>query len=230
MDSENLKIQLEEELYKASIPIYKQFLKQALLRNSSTTFINEVLQNLIILPDECFGWCACSRNVCETNIRLLIERKIELDRLVKSISCNVSDCSSGSNIDSLPFHIKQYVINLLKSSAGVYKDISYVINESICKSAEYANVNALTLFIKVCVEKGIECRFNTHEDNRHREIYTWILENIRKGEENPDALLGWTCGPDSAIWPSTQLLDYKKTRELLLTIMRKRDTRKYVVW
>uniref|UniRef100_A0A1Y1LC04 Uncharacterized protein n=1 Tax=Photinus pyralis TaxID=7054 RepID=A0A1Y1LC04_PHOPY len=237
MNHENLKIQLEHELHYTSVPVYKKFLKRALLEIPSVqnyALINEILQNLV-LPDECFSWCATFRNISPGSIRLLVDRKLELDKLVESVISSPK-ISGNQIVDSLPLNIKIYMTNLLNSKA-VHRNIIYVINESICESAQYANVNALEIFIDICIEKSIECKFNPYEDTRHKQIYRWIMGNIQKGEGDSNAILGWTCGPDSAIWPSTQLIDYKKTYELLLKIMstddsarKKKPVKKYVVW
>jgi hypothetical protein len=36
-----------------------------------------------------------------------------------------------------------------------------------------------------------------------------------KGKNDPEATLGWICGPDSEKWPSTNLGDYEETVSLL---------------
>ncbi|KAK5648462.1 hypothetical protein RI129_003354 [Pyrocoelia pectoralis] len=162
MSSENLKIQLEHEIYDVALPIYKKYLKRVLVGFSSVhnyILINQILENLVI-PDECFSWCARYRNVSVSNIKLLIGRKLELDELVKSIvNCSeISDCSSTRSskinniVNSLPLHLKIYITNLLNCATDIesaYKDIRYVISEGICESAEYANVNSLQIFINL---------------------------------------------------------------------------------
>ncbi|KAK4880209.1 hypothetical protein RN001_008355 [Aquatica leii] len=56
------------------------------------------------------------------------------------------------------------------------------------------------------------------KNEKHAEILLWIQKNISKGTHNPDAVLGWTSGPDSAKWPSTNLEDYKETLSYLMLI------------
>jgi hypothetical protein len=58
-------------------------------------------------------------------------------------------------------------------------------------------------------------KFKPLENQTHAAIMTWLMKNISKGKNDSEAMLGWTCGPDSAKWPSTDLKDYEETVSLL---------------
>jgi hypothetical protein len=58
-------------------------------------------------------------------------------------------------------------------------------------------------------------KFKPLENQTHAAIMTWLMKNISKRKNDSEAMLGWTCGPDSAKWPSTDLKDYEETVSLL---------------
>jgi hypothetical protein len=45
---------------------------------------------------------------------------------------------------------------------------------------------------------------------------TWLQKNISKRKNDFQAMLGWTCGSDSARWSSINLKDYEETIKLFI--------------
>nr|XP_015840444.1 PREDICTED: uncharacterized protein LOC107399198 [Tribolium castaneum] len=79
----------------------------------------------------------------------------------------------------------------------------------------YRHVQEINLYKSIKKYHKEQPMFNPLENQRHQDILDWLKKNIRKGEENPEAHLGWTTGADSARWPSMKLTDYKDTYDLL---------------
>uniref|UniRef100_A0A1Y1KRB6 Uncharacterized protein n=1 Tax=Photinus pyralis TaxID=7054 RepID=A0A1Y1KRB6_PHOPY len=229
------KVQLERELFQSSHIIYTKHLKSALMDIWSIenyVIINQILQNIVI-PDECFNWCIKSTNVCCNKLTFLFDKKEELDCTVRhfvnrfSILSEMCVSNNLALLPEVPLHIRMYILDLVKdaqfnvdSIVKNYKNFLCIMDDAMCTAIEYANVKALEMLYDICIKRNVQYRFRPYEDARHKKVYNWILENIRRGSEVPNASLGWTCGPDSAFWPSTQLSDYKRTFTLLKKIMK----------
>ncbi|KAK5644576.1 hypothetical protein RI129_005876 [Pyrocoelia pectoralis] len=157
---------LERELFNATRVVYTKHLRSVLLDISSIEnylLINRILQNIVI-PDDCFNWCVKSINVCESNMNLLFNKKLETDNLIKHFVqlCKIynSDCITSDQLDSLslPLPFKMYIIDLVKPNIDInvhticskYKNFLYVMDEAICTAVEYANFKALQIIYNIC--------------------------------------------------------------------------------
>ena len=199
-------------------------------------------QNFII-PDKIFSWIAAAgENVSLSDMCLVVDKKKRLERYVNTIIsiCQTEhfdwlslrkldeiliehnlDCNTSSRIYILKllsnFNIKgaSYKQYPVENIAMHYKKLESCIDELICEAAYLANYKVLKNFIAVMGLKFMTYKFQPSLNSSHSNILNWIKNNILKGEKEPEALLGWTCGPDSARWPSTKLDDYKQTLSLL---------------
>lgn len=100
-----------------------------------------------------------------------------------------------------------------------YKDAIYCIDQAVCDSAYFANVELLRSFIDTLQQHNLHFKFDPIKHVRHQKLVGWIQKNIEIGEKDPMAHLGWKSGPDSGRWPSTNVSDYKNTLCLLCSLM-----------
>jgi hypothetical protein len=199
-------------------------------------------QNFII-PDKIFSWIAAAgENVSLSDMCLVVDKKKRLERYVNTIIsiCQTEhfDWLSLRKLDEILIEhnldrntsSRIYILKLLsnfnikgasykqypvENIAMHYKKLESCIDELICEAAYLANYKVLKNFIAVMGLKFMTYKFQPSLNSSHSNILNWIKKNILKGEKEPEALLGWTCGPDSARWPSTKLDDYKQTLSLL---------------
>lgn len=74
-------------------------------------------------------------------------------------------------------------------------------------AAHYARVEVLELIL----QKSKFFRYRPEED--HSELHQWLRQNIEKGRRGER--VGWSCGPDSAPWPSSDVEDYIRVLKIL---------------
>lgn len=93
-----------------------------------------------------------------------------------------------------------------------------LIEEAFCETARLADHKMLKNIIRAAEENHLHCDFDPEYDSDHKEVLSWLQKNIVRGCSG-DKKLGWTDGPDSVKWPSTELKDYVKTLDCLYEIM-----------
>jgi hypothetical protein len=200
-----------------------------------------------IIPDSIFSWIAKhGEDVSVDSICLLLKRKKILDNyvdgVIKICTNKKIDKLSWSKLDELLMEHnierntahKLYIFKLLancklenhyylewpvENIATRYKNLAAIVDEFVCEAAYLANSNVLRAFTAALILKNITYEFALDSVPKHANILKWLRENISKGRNNPEAHLGWTCGPDSARWPSTVLQDYEETEALLMSII-----------
>jgi hypothetical protein len=157
-------------------------------------------------------------DICrKENVSLLSYSKLYALLTAHGLEKNVShiyyllDLLSNHNLQNIC--TKEFpVLNILQNHQTVVSCIDqFVCNVSYI--ADYKKLQIAILSLKL--NKDVLYRFKPHENVKHSQILHWVKEIISKGNSDPDAQLGWTCGPDSARWPSTKLQDYKETLTLL---------------
>jgi hypothetical protein len=139
--------------------------------------------------------------------KLLIAHNLE--RYI-SHKLHVIKLLSGFNLVDA-YRLEYPVKNILKNN----KDINACIDEFICRAAHLADSQNLETFTQAVLLNNTSYKFKPLENQTHAVIMTWLTKNISKGKNDSEAMLGWTCGPDSAKWPSTDLKDYEETVSLL---------------
>ncbi|KAJ8914018.1 hypothetical protein NQ315_012041 [Exocentrus adspersus] len=92
----------------------------------------------------------------------------------------------------------------LKNISNNYKTINKTIDNAMGKAAYYARSGTLK-------SKKLQWKFQPLTDTQHANVLKRIQDNVKKGEGNINARLGWSCGPDSSPWPSEHLQDYIRT-------------------
>ncbi|KAK4880586.1 hypothetical protein RN001_008732 [Aquatica leii] len=157
----------------------------------------------------------CKTEKCESINLNKLDDILVLHSLERNISFKLYILKLLSNFNIInACHLNYPVQNILKN----HKDIKSCIDECICNASYLADVQILKKFITALICRNICFKFNPSENEKHAEILLWIQKNISKGTHHPDAVLGWTSGPDSAKWPSTNLEDYKETLSYLMLI------------
>ena len=116
---------------------------------------------------------------------------------------------------------KPYDHNMAFPWAKIFEDClttEDLIDEAFCEVARLADHKMLQC-IKTAAEKnGLYCEFDPEYNPHHKEVLSWLEDNIARGCRG-EKDLGWSEGPDSVKWPSTELKDYVKTLNCLYDIM-----------
>lgn len=144
----------------------------------------------------------------------------ELDELLKehglerciSFRMHVLELLTCFNIDEAIENGTRYPVEHLTRK---YEKLYKCVDEFICDAAYLANCKILKSFVTALFLINFEYKFQPSINERHSRIINWIRRNISNGEQNPSIRLGWTDGPDSGRWPSTELNDYKETLSVL---------------
>jgi hypothetical protein len=154
----------------------------------------------------------CVKANCEMLNLNELDKLLIAHNLERNIShkLHVIKLLSGFNLVDA-YRLKYPVKNILKNN----KDINACIDEFICRAAHLADSQNLETFTQALLLNNTSYKFKPLENQTHAAIMTWLMKNISKGKNDSEAMLGWTCGPDSAKWPSTDLKDYEETVSLL---------------
>ena len=94
-----------------------------------------------------------------------------------------------------------------------------LLDEAFCEAARLADHKMMQNIKTAAAENGLYCEFDPEFNPHHKEVLSWIEENIVKGCRGENNL-GWSDGPSSAKWPSTDVKDYVKTLDCLYDLMR----------
>lgn len=105
-----------------------------------------------------------------------------------------------------------YPVNRISTN---YTSTRTLLDEAICEAARLADHKMLTNILTAAADHELQYQFNPKE---HKDVLTWLKDNIAIGCSS-DKTLGWSTGPDSAKWPSTELKDYVKTLNCLYDLM-----------
>lgn len=154
----------------------------------------------------------CSENRYEWLSLDDIDKLLETYSLERNNSCKILIINLISDFDLKLCSFSQYPVSNIKRN---YENIQTCIDRFVCEAAYLANCNVLRDFIAALTLQNIDYKFQPNLSEGHQNTIEWLEKNITKGETNPQAELGWTMGPDSAPWPSTDLNDYKETILLL---------------
>lgn len=196
----------------SDIDIISYLIKQHLLWDKKMEDIIMLLETsedgLIKNLEEEIYSCTQLDNMLEANrIYLSIYEKIHLFNLL--IGEKTEDTLDQDKLNKLfPFS------NIIAE----YIPTQDLIHEAFFEAVRLADHKMLQSIKTAAEENGLYCVFNPECDPHHQEVLSWIEENIVKGCRGEN--LGWSEGPDSAKWPSTELKDYVKTLDCLCDIMR----------
>lgn len=211
--------------------------------------LKSILKEVVIPDKVLMWSMKCEMDPHLQTIELLIEKKTEVDEFIRNVLtlCQKEGYDKISikqlNDIAIKLHpaikmsFKIYLFELLldgryypyiyredttfplKNISRNYKTIEKTIDEALTKAAYYARYHTLRKLYMTQESKKLGWKFQPSTNAHHADILKWIRDNVKKGEENPDACLGWSSGPDSAPWPSTNLCDYKRTLHILYEIM-----------
>ncbi|KAJ8913226.1 hypothetical protein NQ315_016169 [Exocentrus adspersus] len=194
----------------------------------------------VVIPDKAFEWLTEYDIIpsCQT-IELLMDTKMELDHFVHGVLAmcqkegyeNITIKQLNDIVATLHPEIKIsfkiYLFELLlegkyypylentvlplKNISNNYKTINKTIDNAMGKAAYYARSGTLSKLYTLQESKKLQWKFQPLTDTQHANVLKWIQDNVKKGEGNINARLGWSCGPDSSPWPSEHLQDYIRT-------------------
>lgn len=99
---------------------------------------------------------------------------------------------------AVPLNDLKLIRSILNHSPNIKEEILW---ECIEDAAYYARVDVLDFILQKS-----EFFFYDPEEN-HSNLHQWLTENIEKGHRGER--VGWSCGPDSAPWPSHDVEDYE---------------------
>lgn len=105
---------------------------------------------------------------------------------------------------AVPLNDTNLVKLILEQKINIKED---VLCYCIEKAAYYGRVEILNLIL------GKSKCFRYNPEGKNSKLNCWITANIEKGMKNEH--VGWTCGPDSAPWPSTDGDDYVAVLDML---------------
>lgn len=206
-------------------------------------------QKKFVVPAECFNYIATkssSKNVLNLLLIKKIEFDKYVEKVVKVCAIENNQLLDLYELErvlekhnlNINLYHKYYIYNLLANDGKIcyhlpdlnkkfeiknigknYVNIQACTDNTFCEAAYYANHNMLEKIIVQIEELHLPFKFQPGSNRRHARCMDWINKNIKIGEENPEALLGWTDGPCSMPWPSTNLLDYENTLSLLNSFM-----------
>lgn len=194
-----------------SVEIISLLIKKRLSWDKRMNIINKLLENSPYREISCIE----------------IEKLLEGDRIYLSpyekhyLFTLLTEEKSDDAFDRLHRRDKLYDCSKSFSVKNVYLNYSpteTLVEEAICDAARLADHRLLKNIITAATENDMQCRFNPEEDPDHKAVLSWVQENLIKGCSGDDRL-GWSMGPDSARWPSTELKDYVKTLDCLYEIM-----------
>lgn len=150
----------------------------------------------------------------KNNHNLLLYEKhyifVLLSEYYKTDSYERLSCNNRNYDCKKPFPVKNIHLN--------YTPTVQLIDQAICEASRQADYKLLKNIIAAASANDLKCEFDPDSNPTHKEVITWLQENILKGCKGVKNL-GWTEGPDSAKWPSTELKDYVKTLNCLYEIM-----------
>lgn len=189
---------------RSDIDIISYLIKQHLLWNKK---IDDILKVLETSEDDSYS-CTQIDNMLEANrIYLSIYEKIHLFTLL------IGEKSEDS-LDQDKLNMTFPVSNIIDE----YTTTEELLDEAFCEAARLADHKMLQSIKTAAEENGLYCEFDPKFSPHHKEVLSWLEENVVKGcrgEKN----LGWSDGPSSAKWPSTELKDYVKTLDCLYDLM-----------
>ena len=197
--------------------VYLKYLQDSLQCNDCIT-IKSVLKNLYV-PDRFFN-IEFIGSVTFDVLLELFKSKQQQDRIIQQCRCIKNDCENFSTILDknkiiLEKNEYKFIQSLMKEVSTIYeyRDVSFILNRCICDAIYYAVPTLVENLIRVKTILNIDYTFNPHQSEKQLSVVKWVLinlDNIINGDT-----IGWTSGPDSGYWPSTQPEDYLETYEIM---------------
>ncbi|KAJ8915270.1 hypothetical protein NQ315_014778 [Exocentrus adspersus] len=233
MTMRNLSSEMYICLHYASVGVYNDFIKRCIIQgyyDEETYKLLKTILEEVVIPDKAFEWLTEYDIIpyCQT-IELLMDNKMELDQFVHGVLA-MCQKEGHENIMPAPHSLANsriylfellldgkyypYLENIvlpLKNISNNYKTINKTIDNAMGKAAYYARSGTLSKLYTLQESKKLQWKFQPLTDTQHANVLKWIQDNVKKGERNINALLGWSCGPDSSPWPSEHLQDYIRT-------------------
>lgn len=231
---------LSYDIYKNEFKLLRDRLRNALQRNNEFDAKMVFMRMGYQVPYESFMWIAYNTVPSLSLLDLLFHRQLVCDDFVNNFINSSNDLSeltvydvikqltnSDTNFgtkdvyfiqellsDGDPTQFRKYPITNIKKN---YKDIYFCLNEIILDTAYYAQSQILENIVHLIKKYGLRYQFQPLEIGKHKAVYQWLLGNLAKSRRAE--ALGWSSGPDSGKWPSTNIIDYESVCNLLYQLM-----------
>lgn len=197
------------ESLRSSIELISFLIKQRLWLDQKMDTIIDMLQK-----------CDNEMQSCNDLDRLLTENEIILTIYEKHYLFTLLTADEKQDIilwnQDKPYDCsKSYPVRNISMNYIPTEDL---LDDAFCEAARLADYKLMKNILTAAAEHNLQCQFDPENDPEHRKVLSWVQENIIKGCKG-EKDLGWSMGPDSAKWPSTELKDYVKTLDCLLQIM-----------
>lgn len=89
---------------------------------------------------------------------------------------------------------------------GTYKSLAVTLQDLLESAIYNANPTLIKKLLHFGKMYNLSCGLDIVGNERHKQLYEWNVENVRKGNEKKP--VGWRCGPCNALWPSSLHKDY----------------------
>ena len=218
---------------------YTSHLKKFITENNCSGV--EHLLNQMVVPEEVLNY-RYLHNSSQKVLEILIESKRQYDEFVENalklfgkkkfhdivdLNCITAICNDIQCKYSDENYKTFLLLNILNDRSYTktfcvgniicnYKNLKYYYEKIICDGLYYANKDFVEMLLNIAESNwsiSWTFRFKPTSRQSHKDIMKWLIENIRRG--NKGQQVGWETGPDSGIWPSTNIQDYVNTIDLI---------------
>lgn len=215
------------DIHRESLKVFISHLKIH-IQNKSFNCVKHILEQVKV-PDEVLCY-KLLRTTSEEIMNLLLTEKIAADNFIFSVLQKLPKDGTEISLDTLKSIIKNInyknfsddyklciILPSIKSPYSFlyasimcsYKNSEYFINAILSDGIFNANATFLTSFLFILMQKNIIFEIQPAFRKSHMEIMKWLIQNLKKDT------VGWTTGPDSGVWPSSNPEDYKQTYDLI---------------
>lgn len=224
---------LQCDIYQENLKVFIAHLKIH-IQNKCMESVKYIL-NKVKIPDEILCY-KLLRTTSEDIVNLLLSEKLEADEFIFNVLQKIPKDGAIITADEIRDIVKNveyknfsndYKLYIILSLLGfknsysflytsiicAYKTSDFFINFILCDGIYNANIDFITHFLFILMEKNINFEIQPTYRKSHMEIVKWLMHNLKKGMEG--AQVGWTTGPDSGVWPSSNPEDYEKTFKLI---------------
>lgn len=180
---------------KCSEALHNMLLRTLQHSTSDASSLQELVHKYYV-PEEFYSYRHLHYQPVE-KLKIFLNCKQEDDALIKNNYTQENESVS---------RIKIIYIKSLETD-NKFCSLTDTIAKLIQDSIYYAEPEFLKTIIRLKDHYNTAFYFDLSNDE-HLNLHKWITDNISRGLANK--LVGWRCGPDSALWPSSELKDYQE--------------------
>lgn len=229
-----LQHKLHLDLYKQHKIVLESHLKSAIL-SGNVNFAKYVFDIIGIgIPDKALSWAAVSKKINQELVNIILEKMLKAADTFKLISSKVNTAGAAIvsetnlnlmltelNLQCCSNYEKNFLLyDLLQPSPinnifDIFTEHQFV-HLAVCEAAYYANCKFIEMIFDYLNTHHISYIFQPSLIRDRKDIFKWLEFNINRAQCGQ--AVGWRCGPDSGLWPSTTPQDYLDTNTLLKSV------------